>query len=183
LSEEQLVGLLKAKVDDVRVQAIVSQCKVSFALTPEVERKLRAAGASDAVIAAARTPQALPPAPPLPGMTWVDPNTKLMWTVKDNGSDVNWEEAMIYCQQLRLAGFSDWRLPEIGELEGIYDASVNRAYKVKGGIQLSSFWIRSATRQESDEAWVFGFDYGERSPGGLEFRNPLRALCVRRSGK
>jgi TonB family protein len=55
LSQEQLIGLLKAKVDDVRVQAIVKQCGVGFLLTADTERRLRAAGASDAVIAVART--------------------------------------------------------------------------------------------------------------------------------
>jgi hypothetical protein len=57
-------------------------------------------------------------------ITWVDPKTKLMWALKDNGLDVNWEEAINYCRQLQLGGFSDWRLPEIGELEGIYDGSL-----------------------------------------------------------
>jgi hypothetical protein len=64
LTEEQLIGLLKAKVDDVRVQAIVKQCGVAFALVPDAERKLRAAGASDAVIAAARARAPKPPEKP-----------------------------------------------------------------------------------------------------------------------
>jgi hypothetical protein len=52
---------------------------------------------------------------------WVDPSSGLTWTGKDNSKDVNWHQAMGYCRDLRLAGYSDWRLPTIDELEGIYD--------------------------------------------------------------
>jgi hypothetical protein len=52
---------------------------------------------------------------------WVDPSTGLMWVGKDNGKDVNWHKAMKYCRNLRLAGYSDWRLATLGELVGIYD--------------------------------------------------------------
>jgi hypothetical protein len=41
---------------------------------------------------------------------WVDPSTGLMWAGKDNGKDVNWQEATKHCGNLRLAGYSDWRL-------------------------------------------------------------------------
>jgi hypothetical protein len=116
-------------------------------------------------------------------ITWVDPKTRLMWAHKDNGLDVNWNEAMSYCQQLRLTGFSDWRLPEIGELEGIYDASVNQPYKVKGDIQLSDYWAWSATRQGTGEAWFFYFLNGGRASYLLDLRRGIRALCVRRSGE
>jgi hypothetical protein len=64
LTEEQLIGLLAAKVDDARVQAIVTQCGVGFRLTLEVERRLHAAGASDAVIAVAGARAPKPPGKP-----------------------------------------------------------------------------------------------------------------------
>jgi hypothetical protein len=47
-----------------------------------------------------------------------------MWTAKDNSKDVSWKKAMKYCRNLRLAGYSDWRLATLAELEGIYDKSV-----------------------------------------------------------
>jgi hypothetical protein len=48
-----------------------------------------------------------------------------MWAGKDNGKDVNWKNAVKYCRALRLAGYSDWRLGTLGELEGIYDKNAN----------------------------------------------------------
>src|ERR1700726_34484 len=54
---------------------------------------------------------------------WIDPSTGLMWTANDNGNDITWGKAMKYCQNLSLAGYSDWRLPSIDELQRIYDDS------------------------------------------------------------
>ena len=54
---------------------------------------------------------------------WIDPSTGLMWTAKDNGNDITWRKAMKYCQNLSLAGYSDWRLPTIDELSSIYDGN------------------------------------------------------------
>jgi hypothetical protein len=50
---------------------------------------------------------------------WVDPSTGLMWAGKDNGKDVSWRGAMEYCHDLRLDGYSDWRLANMAELQGI----------------------------------------------------------------
>jgi hypothetical protein len=56
---------------------------------------------------------------------WTDPSTGLMWTAKDNGKDVSWKKAMKYCSVLRLAGYSDWRLANMAELQGTYDSTAN----------------------------------------------------------
>ena len=64
---------------------------------------------------------------------WIDPSTRLMWAGKDNGKDVNWHKAVKYCRDLRLAGYSDWTLAKIGELEAIYDKNANAAGLVGSG--------------------------------------------------
>ena len=141
---------------------------------------------------------------PLP--YWLDPQTGLAWTRRDNGSDVNWNEASTYCQDLRLGGYSNWRLPAIEELAQIYDPSVaalpgnqiqlriRGAYgfqearnfgppKVKTGIQLGTpgvLW--SGTAKGSGEAWLFDFRTGKRESNKLG-RRYFRTLCVRPSGR
>jgi hypothetical protein len=55
--------------------------------------------------------------------TWTDPVTGLMWAVRDNGKDVNLDEAESYCRNLRLEALSDWRLPSFAELEDVLNAS------------------------------------------------------------
>ena len=59
--------------------------------------------------------------------SWTDPSTGLMWAGRDNGKNANWHKAMDYCRNLRLAGYSDWRLATIDELEGIYDKATDAA--------------------------------------------------------
>jgi serine/threonine protein kinase len=113
--------------------------------------------------------------------TWTDPATGLMWTKKDNNSDVNWQQATDYCRNLDLAGHSDWRLPTIDELQGIYDPNANvGGYHVKGNLQLSNLWDWSSSQgNASGEAWNFRFDDGWRHPFHLGFSFITRALCVR----
>lgn len=125
-------------------------------------------------------------------MTWTDPATGLMWTKRDNGSGVNWQQAMNYCQGLQLAGHSDWRLATIDELQGIYDASVNvpghccggqlATTHVKGNLQLSGGIWSSSQGNAFGEAWYFGFNAGGRFSTRLDYSHNYRALCVRRSG-
>jgi hypothetical protein len=130
---------------------------------------------------------------------WVDPATGLMWAGKDNGENVNWHRAMTYCRDLRLAGYSDWRLPTIDELQGIYDASGFAAPplhkgaewvlagKPKGGLLLTGAREWSSNRVLDDRghntgiAWQFDFPHGERwGYDPLGYSGSLRALCVRR---
>jgi hypothetical protein len=47
-----------------------------------------------------------------------DPETGLSWSFKSSG-EMNWEEAITYCDNLNESGNSDWRLPTIGELKTI----------------------------------------------------------------
>jgi hypothetical protein len=129
---------------------------------------------------------------------WIDPSTKLMWAGKDNGRDVSWKKAMKYCRDLRLAGYSDWRLANIGELGAIYDKDADApgrdgqgasTWHVKGNLFLTgNQW--SSTRLVNDRGHPSGyasrFDFNEgRVFNGdeLSFRTFKRALCVRGPAK
>ncbi len=56
--------------------------------------------------------------------TVTDDNTGLMWQQEEDGGPIDWEDAITYCEDLSLSGYSDWRLPNIKELESIIDDSV-----------------------------------------------------------
>jgi hypothetical protein len=123
--------------------------------------------------------------------TWTDPATGLMWTKQDYGSDITWPQAMSYCQNLQMAGYSDWMLPTIDELQGIYDTSVSvpgtgilgsYTFHVKGNLQLTGWDWSSSQGNLSGTAWDFNFGNGERYSERFGFSNDARALCVRRSG-
>jgi hypothetical protein len=113
---------------------------------------------------------------------WEDSETGLMWTVEDNGSDLNWSQSQNYCESLTLGGYTDWRLPTLEELENLYDANASKQYKAKGPINLKAASLWSGTRNNSGDAWSFNFGYGGTtlSPtGGCGAVG--RALCTRGS--
>ncbi len=131
---------------------------------------------------------------------WTDPSTGLMWAGKDNGKDVSWKKAMNYCHDLRLAGYSDWRLASLEELKGIYDKDANApgragpgagspfTFHVKGNLFLTGYQWSSTQKiiegKPSGYAWRFDFNEGREFGGDeLWFSTAKRALCVRGSSK
>ena len=133
---------------------------------------------------------------------WTDPATGLMWAAKDNGKDVSWKNAVKYCRDLRLAGYSDWRLASLGELQGIYDKSANApglarlggpakgsdfTWHVKGNIFLTGNQWSSSQRNDdrgrpNGYLWYFDFNEGRSNNDPTGFPYPYtnrRALCVR----
>ena len=136
---------------------------------------------------------------------WVDPSTGLMWTAKDNGRDVNWHNATSYCSKLRLAGYADWRLGTIDELQELIDVKahkpehvgdssilhLNIGKKMPGSLQVewrvwSSSRLMDVKGKPRGMAWYFDFVNVRRSSDGgdvgLADSYQLRALCVRASG-
>jgi hypothetical protein len=127
---------------------------------------------------------------------WKDRSTGLMWAGKDNGKDVRWKKAVNYCRDLRLGGYSDWRLATIEELQGIYDKNAEApglagphrdepfTFHVKGNLFLTGDqWSMSRTSDERGRAtgyaWYFNFNEGRQMTDELSFSTNKHALCVR----
>ncbi len=53
--------------------------------------------------------------------TITDYATGLMWMQDDNGEGIPWEDALSYAENFEFAGYSDWRLPDVKELQSIVD--------------------------------------------------------------
>jgi Protein of unknown function (DUF1566) len=115
---------------------------------------------------------------------------------------VNWKNAVKYCRDLRLAGYSDWRLATLEELKGIYDENANApgligpsgkgtaaTWHVKGNLFLTDNQWSSPQRlddQGHPSGWASRFDFNEgRVFDGdeISFYTNKRALCVRGPGK
>ncbi len=47
--------------------------------------------------------------------------TGLMWVQMDSKTTMNWENALNYAENLEYAGYTDWRLPDVKELQSIVD--------------------------------------------------------------
>lgn len=64
--------------------------------------------------------------------TIMDKVTKLEWQRIDFNTVRNWDEALVRCRNLNIGGQSDWRLPEIDELQSIIDYEVNFGPNING---------------------------------------------------
>ena len=95
-----------------------------------------------------------------------DTSTGLMWqqdTARDEWGDydyMTWEEALDYCEVLSLGGHTDWRLPNIKELDSLVDLSrynpaINTFYFPN--TLASTYWSSTTYPYH---AWYMHFDYG-----------------------
>jgi len=120
--------------------------------------------------------------------TVTDKYTSLMWQ-QDTAPDrinnrtvyYNWQEALSYCENLTLAGYSDWRLPNVNELQSLvdytsYNPSINEVYfPITPSV---SFW--SSTTDVVWAAWNVSFYDGSVSGSGSDKLNPYNYVrCVR----
>ncbi len=53
--------------------------------------------------------------------TVTDQSTGLMWAKNDSGKTMNWVEALEFADKAKLAGHTDWRLPNVKELQSLVD--------------------------------------------------------------
>ena len=89
----------------------------------------------------------------------VDIHTRLMWPRKDAGK-MNWQEAMHYPEECRVAGFSDWRLPTIQELESLVVAFGETGIPFGGPGEKGLYWEK--------DVWIYTDDYGSFWSSGEE---------------
>jgi hypothetical protein len=148
--------------------------------------------------------QSVVPTPVQVSSHWTDPATGLTWDGNDNGEDVSWKAASKYCRKLSLAGFNDWRVPNIDEVQGIFDRKAESpgtmgaklyhnitpaTWHVKGNLFLSGdVWTTFRPLDDRGKvtgyAYYFDFNEGKNNddPIGWLYRYVgRRALCVRGS--
>lgn len=114
--------------------------------------------------------------------TITDSLTDLMWQKVDDDTTRTWADAGTYCDELTLAGHSDWRLPNFDDLTSIVDdtrtdPSINTTYfpYTNSAVYWSStdYYILG-----SDFAWSVDFSDGEALGNGKSSNNGY-ARCVR----
>jgi len=125
-----------------------------------------------------------------PPLTWTDPQTNLIWAGKDNGTDVNREQAIEFCRNLTLDSRRDWRLPTIDELQTLNDPGTSIPgiwgpvrpvyWHVKGNLRLTGGESASDLNGEGSEQ-SYDFSFGRRNYDPTTFNGDHRALCVRHS--
>jgi hypothetical protein len=115
---------------------------------------------------------------------WIDPDTHQMWTAADNGSGVSWIQAERYCRDLKLAGFHNWKLPSIDDLQALVGGTESQGgFRIKAPIRLTGWQWSSTPGKQDGEGWALDFGDGARASVAAGDSGLNRALCVRPSKK
>jgi len=95
--------------------------------------------------------------------TVTDVATGLIWQQQDDDIERNHANAISFCQNLSLAGQSDWRLPNIKELTSLVDyRQTNPSIDVAAfpNTNSSVYWSASSRASSSSSAWLVFFSFG-----------------------
>jgi hypothetical protein len=95
--------------------------------------------------------------------TITDHLTNLVWQKIPNTNAVSWENALLYANNLILENDSDWRMPNIKELqslndEGFVSPSVNT--NIFSNIGVKKYWSSTSQQNQSANAWYWNTQFG-----------------------
>jgi hypothetical protein len=103
--------------------------------------------------------------------------TGMMWMKQDSAKGLDWENALAYAENLEYAGYDDWKLPNIKELQSIVDYSgvypaINPTF-FETTDKDAYFWTSTSAyfakvsneRQKKYWAWYVAFGYAVDSEG------------------
>jgi hypothetical protein len=116
--------------------------------------------------------------------TITDVATSLMWAQDDSGTAMNWKDALAYAENSEYAGYDDWRLPNVKELQSIVDYSgvfptldtsmfnITQIVNEAGNADYPYFWTSTSNPyiDSHDEngywyAWYVAFGYAVGTDG------------------
>ncbi|RAR75505.1 Lcl C-terminal domain-containing protein [Flavobacterium aciduliphilum] len=115
--------------------------------------------------------------------TVTDQITQLIWQKTPNTNALTWEEALTYAENLVLANNTDWRLPNIKELQSLNDESrtapsTNTFFFPSIGVK--NYWSSTTLKPNPtnpSSAWYWNTQYGITTYDVKS--NTNYALCVR----
>lgn len=110
---------------------------------------------------------------------WIDAKTGLMWARISIGQEwkdgqywgeskaLSWEQAEKSCQDFRLAGYNNWRLPSISELKTLISKD-KAGYACPQGVlfqpvanEWGGYWSGSLGEHSDHYAWAVNFNYSD----------------------
>jgi hypothetical protein len=110
--------------------------------------------------------------------TITDEATGLMWMQDDAGVALEWDDALAYAENAEYAGYDDWRLPDVKELQSIVDYSgtypaIDDSYFNLTALEENEFyyyWTNTSAYFSTDSpgygyAWYVAFGYAVDDEG------------------
>jgi uncharacterized protein DUF1566 len=116
----------------------------------------------------------------------LDRRTGLEWTSRDHEQPLNWDDADRYCRELSLGGRPGWRLPELAELQALYDPALDEACgskrcRLDPAIHLSGPYVWTVTARGAGTRFYYDFGYGNGFSPGVVPTLVRQTICVRTS--
>lgn len=107
-----------------------------------------------------------------------DANTSLVWQTIGTSEAMNWENALRYCEGLKLAGQDDWRLPNVKELRSICDdllinPAVDKTFFPRIGFSGDLYWSSTSLGNRPERAW-----HVDLSSGLVSYSDKPKLLAV-----
>ncbi len=100
-----------------------------------------------------------------------DTCTNLMWQKVPPSGFRSWSEALVFARDLPLAGFADWRVPNVHELLSIVhygrsESALDPAFLFSPGDDISpqpgsQYWSSTSSNFDPRQAWVVNFAQGD----------------------
>ncbi len=133
------------------------------------------------------------------GQAITDNCTGLMWQKTPPGNTMSWIDSLVFARDLTLAGFSDWRLPNVNELLSIVDygrysgMAINPVFDQVPSVNDDdvytdedsplSFWSSTSyVTTPQSKAWRVGFASGEIYILEAQSKNNSHAVRAVRGG-
>jgi hypothetical protein len=114
--------------------------------------------------------------------TVTDQSTGLVWEKAGSATGMDWEAALARCQSATTGGHSDWRLPNIRELQSLVDLSrYNPALDPVFSDACSvgcTYWSGSTGAWDTNRAWYVPLD-GDSSASTTYKYVTNHVRCVR----
>lgn len=112
--------------------------------------------------------------------TVTDLLTDLTWQSASLTDSLTWEDALSFADTLTYAGFTDWRLPNIKELQSINDEklinpSVNQSFFP--GVNTTRYWSSTSLPNQPAKAWYLDTHFGITTYAAKTSKQMV--LCVR----
>ncbi len=106
--------------------------------------------------------------------------TNLIWQKEPSPDSLAWESALTYAENLSLAGQTDWRLPNIKELqslndESLFNPSVSTVYF--GTVGVKKYWSSTTLPNQPTQAWYLQTLWGITTHDLKTAKNNI--ICVR----
>ncbi|MEA2017561.1 MAG: DUF1566 domain-containing protein, partial [Campylobacterota bacterium] len=109
-----------------------------------------------------------------------DNNLNVMWQDTNITTASNsWQDAMDYCANLSLGGFTDWYLPSVQELNNIFDKSKFKPAMNSVFINTDyyGFWVRDEVSSDTSSAWILLVESGNLFPISKSY-NAIYPKCI-----